>query len=283
MELTGYTRPFSPGGIASILEAPPPYGFSTIQYVIHFRTDAQRLNELIPDPLQPHDAWQGQAFWMATDHMMTPVNFPAALEWHPDRRRFFEAAVAIPCVFRESPGLFYPYAWVDREWALVMEWLSGMCGKLAHVTMAAAEPTHPPSSGPARGDRFAATVDRLGARLATADIVLEEPALQRPFDEFLRVYAMRHIPDFAMSGDRPAPLVHQLVTERFSATTRRVVWRGTGTLTFEDAENEWLLPIQPSEILGAYYVTADFVTEGMDVLHDYLADAKPAASIPTQP
>jgi hypothetical protein len=271
MELEGYTRPFSPGGVASILEAPPPYVFSITQLVVHFRTDENALNQLIPSPLEPWVSWGGQAFWMATDHLMTPVDFPSAREWHPERSRFLEATLAIPCLFRESPGLFYCYAWVDREWALLMEWLTGMCGKLARVSMTTTQPDHPGLSGTGRGARFAATVERLGASVAKAEVVLEETATERPFDKFLRVYAIRHIPDFAAPVGRPIPLVHQIVTEKFGSSVRKEVWRGQGNLIFGDAENEWLLPVQPIETLGGYYLRSQFRSEGMEILYDYLA------------
>jgi hypothetical protein len=46
--------------------------------------------------------------------------------------------------------------------------------------------------------------------------------------------------------------------------------RGSAELEFFDADNEELLPIRPSRVLGGYWLPMSFMLEGVRVVHDYL-------------
>jgi acetoacetate decarboxylase len=269
MKLEGFTRPFSPGGVASVLP-PPPYDFSMAGLKLTFRADPAALAALLPPPLEPHPERIGQAMFNFVDHLMTPVNVSAE-GWHPERLRMIEAYVGVPCVFRGEPGTYFPYSWTDREWSLVMEWLSGMCGRLARLSLTEMQPQHPVLNGPRPGARYTGTVERFGERVATARVSIEEQVDTSSMPMMFRTYCIRHIPDWDVNANG-RPLVHQLTMEQTEDAVVEEVWRGTGELTFNDAENEWLMPIQPLEVIEAFHSRFRFRSGGMQVLYDYLKE-----------
>lgn len=57
-ELQRFMFPKSPAGKASIVP-PPPWHYSADVLAIEYRTDPDRVAELLPDPLQPDDSDPG--------------------------------------------------------------------------------------------------------------------------------------------------------------------------------------------------------------------------------
>src|SRR3954454_4470776 len=103
---------------------------------------------------------------------MAPAD-PVTTTWHPYRQRMNEVLLGVPCQLRGKPGIFYCYAWTDRDWSLLTEWMFGWSGKIARLEMTHMQAEHPTWKGPAPGARYAATIDRLG-RVPTAEVVLQE-------------------------------------------------------------------------------------------------------------
>ncbi|MEV0593497.1 acetoacetate decarboxylase family protein [Nonomuraea cavernae] len=268
---TGFTRPFSPDGTASVLPE-PPYDFAIQATMVHFRTDPEALAQLVPPPLKPLQARAGEAFWLVIDHMMSPVNVSGA-DWHPERRRMLEATIGIPVELDGAPGVYYSHSWTDREWSFLMEALTGINGKLARIAITEGQRMHPVWSGPRAGAVFDSTVERLGTRVAGSRVTLEEritPA-ESPTAELFNIFMLRHVPNFEIAA-AGRPLAYDLVTERDENVVFGDVWRGTGELTFHDAENEWLTPIAPVETIAGYHLEVSFRLMGIEVVKDLLPD-----------
>lgn len=272
--LRGFTRPFAPHGGASLAPA-LPYDASMTGMLVHFRADPVALAALLPPPLEPHPTRADEAFWVYIDHLMTPAD-GSVEEWHPDRVRMHEVLIGIPCVLRGSPGIFNCFAWTDRDWSLMTEWLFGWCGKIARLSMTHTQPEHPRFSGPVAGAHYRATVERLGARVAAATVVLEGPVEEAalPLNELLYSFGERHIPNVDIRAEG-RPLVHDLIKEHHDSTVVGPIWRGRATLTFHDAENEELVPIQPTATIAGYLMRFGYRVTGVEVVHDYLAPDGP--------
>jgi len=272
MTLRGFTRPFAPRGTASLAPA-LPYDASMTGLLVHFRADPHALAQLLPPPLLPMPARADEAFWVYIDHLMTPVG-EAVEGWHPDRVRMHEVLIGVPCLFQGASGIFNCFAWTDRDWSLMTEWLFGWCGKIGRLSMSHTQPEHPRFPGPAAGARYHATVERFGARVATASVQLEAEADQAalPLNDLLYSFGERHIPnvDIRASG---RPLVHDLIKEHHDSTVVGPIWRGTATLEFHDAENEELMPIRPTATIAGYLMRFGYRVTGVEVVHDYLAQS----------
>jgi acetoacetate decarboxylase len=270
MTLEGFTRPFSPNGRASLAPS-PPYDAAMTGLVVHFRADETALNALLPAPFEPHETMTGQAFWAYIDHIMTPSD-DEVVHWHPDRTRMNEVLLGVPCTLFGKSGVFYCFAWTDRDWSLMTEWLFGWCGKLARLSMTHMQAEHPRFRGPAPGSRYHATIERFGARVATASVVLERQADASvlPMRELLHAYGIRHIPNVDIrAGGRP--LVHDIVHEAQENMVLGDVWQGSAELSFGDVENEDLAAIQPTETIAGYLTHFGYRANGVEVVYDYLA------------
>ena len=118
-----------------------------------------------------------------------------------------------------------------------------------------------------------ATVDRLGARVVTAKATLEEKIelSDSPLEEILTSYGVRHVPNLDVAADGK-PLAFDLVKEHGYDHEFGELWRGTGELTFHEAENEELHLLNPTEMLSAYHLRFKYRTSGIDILHNYLDD-----------
>lgn len=274
MTLRGFTRPFAPRGTASL--APPlPYDASMTGLLVHFRADPLALAQLLPRPLLPLPARADEAFWVYIDHLMTPVG-EAVDGWHPDRVRMHEVLIGVPCLFKGAAGIFNCFAWTDRDWSLMTEWLFGWCGKIGRLAMTHTQPEHPRFPGPAAGSRYHATVERLGARVATASVALESEADQSalPLNDLLYSFGERHIPNVDIRANG-RPLVHDLIKEHHDSTVVGPIWRGRATLELHDAENEELVPIRPTATIAGYLMRFGYRVTGVEVVHDYLAETLP--------
>ncbi len=270
MSLKGFTRPFSPGGTAS-LAGPVPYDAAMTGLMVHFRADPAAVDALIPWPLEPYAARHGECFWAYIDHLMAPSD-PITNTWHPDRQRMNEVLLGVACQLNGKPGIYYAYAWTDRDWSLLTEWMFGWCGKIGKLSLTHMQSEHPRWKGPAAGARYVATVERYG-RVATAEVILEEQVGPEalPLDELLFGYGMRHIPNVDIRANG-RPLAHDLVFEHHENTVVGEIWRGPATLEFMANENEELLPIQPVEVLGGYLTHFGYRATGVEVAYDYLKD-----------
>lgn len=102
MTLEGFSRPFSPGGVASIV-APFPWDFAMEAILVHYRADERGLESVIPHPLAPHPERRGEAFWLFVDHVVAP-RVPGSENWHPSRLRSVECAIGVPVTFEGRPG-----------------------------------------------------------------------------------------------------------------------------------------------------------------------------------
>lgn len=247
-----------------------PYDFSMVAIMVHFTANPTSLEQLLMPPLQPLQTRKGEAFWLLIDHLMAPANASTS-DWHPERLRMLESVVGIPCSFKGNAGVFYCYSWTDREWSLIMEWLTGMCGRLARLSLTQMQPEHPVHNGPRPGSHYVGTVERLAARVATGNVVLQRKAeaSELPFHELMDIYGLRHIPNVDIDA-AGRPLAFDLVSEQLQNQQLYEAWVGTGSLVFGDAENEWLLPIQPTGVCAGYYLRFSYRSLGMRVEHDYL-------------
>jgi acetoacetate decarboxylase len=270
MTLEGFSRPFSPGGVASIVQ-PFPWDFAMEAVLVHYRADPEALESLIPAPLQPHPQLRGEAFWLFVDHVVQP-RVEGSERWHPSRLRSVECAIGLPVSFEGRPGSYWAYSWTDSDWNLFTGWTFGFAGKLARLSFTHMQSEHPTMSGEAPGASYRATVERLGQRLATATVTLREEveAEASPLASLLEGFSVRYVPDVTIAATRP--LVHDIIVGQSEGNTVGAVWRGDAELALNAAaENEWLEPVEPLETIAGYKMRFGYAVVGAKVVFDYLA------------
>lgn len=269
--LNSYTAPFTPGGDAGLMER-VPRDQSVQGLTIHFRMDPEVHRRYLHPALEVDPDHEGEALWLYAHHTATPVGVDCS-DWHPGRVSANEALLGLVCRYEGVTGTQYFYNFVDTDWDLAVLLFYGYSGKLGTFNITPSHADHAYMNGPRPGAKYVASVDRLGQRVTTARVTLEDecPPEEFPLRDLLRAYGIRHIPnlDIAAGG---RPLAYDLVVEDQTNIRPGQIWRGTGELTFPEAENEALAPMSPQEILGAYHFRFSYRTAGVHVLRDFLKD-----------
>ena len=271
--INSFTPPFSPSGVGYVMPKLPR--IQAVQgLTFHFRVDEDEHRRFLPYPLEPDPDHPGEAIWLYAHHTATPLGEDCS-DWHPYRLGAVEGLFGLVCKFNGQTGTYYWYNFVDTDWDYHIMTLYGFPGKLATCMITPTHPEHPYLNGPRPGAKFVATVDRLGSRVVTAKLTIEDrcPPEAFPTDILLNPYGIRYIPNVDVeAGGRP--LAYDLIREHGYDRVPGDIWRGTGELRFHEAENEELTPLQPTEMLGAYHSRFTYSTAGVDVLHDFLPNWK---------
>lgn len=268
--LQGYTRPFTPLGQASAIPA-LPWRFAGDLLLVHFRTDPDALEALLPDPLTPGDR-PGEAF-LWSPHLRCYPEGTDVGEMNPGRTHYNVAVIGIPCRLNGQPTMYSAFQWGDRDWLVIVSWFLGACSKLAQIDQTGTHPMfpHERQSG-GLGTKLVRTVARHNERVLTLRFepsrVIDMPALDF-YTRNLPLTCMRHIPDLHVPP-LGRPLVHDLTQMVMTDTRFGTPLAGHAQLKFGAADNEELLPIQPTEVLGGYWIPMGFLLHGVRIVHSYV-------------
>ena len=266
----GFSRPFSPLGQSSLVPE-LPWRFGGDLLLIHFQADQAALNAHLPSPLLPSDK-AGQAFLWSPKLVCYPIRCdPMSL--NPVRTSYNVAVIAIPCKLNGVETLYSAYQWADKDWLVVLSWFLGACSKLAVLEQSGTHPLLPVASqNSGIGSQIRRTVSRNGEKIIDMSFSPAEVTSMDNMEFYLSSLPLtceRHIPDcsFPKSG---RPLVHDLTQMVMSGTEFGEILSGTADLQFMAADNEELLPIQPTSVLGGYTLPMGFTLEGVRSVYNYL-------------
>ncbi len=266
----GYSRPFTPQGNASLVPA-LPWHFGGDLLLVHFKADPSALAALLPAPLTaatPGD----EAFLWSPNLRCYPHGLDAA-KLNPYRTHYNVCVVGIPCMFQGKRSLFSTFQWGDRDWLVAVSWFLGACSKYATIDQSGVHPLVASSEQTGGvGSHIVRTVSRHGEKIVQMSFSPQErvgiDAMQFYFDQ-LPLICMRHFPDIHVPPVG-RPLVHDLTQMVMTDTRFGEVLRGPADLRFFASDNEDLLPIQPTKVLGGYWIPMGFNLHGIRVVHDYL-------------
>ena len=268
--LRGYTRPFTPQGRASAIPA-LPWRFAGDLLLVHFRADPEALSALLPAPLEPSERPDEAFLW--SPHLRCHPDDVAPETMNPGRTHYNVAVIGIPCRLQGRPTMYSAFQWGDRDWLVVVSWFLGACSKLAQIDQTG---THPMYAGGAQsgrvGTKLVRTVSRHGEKLVEIRFSPTRTTDAAALDFYtsnLPLTCMRHIPDLHVPP-LGHPLVHDLTQMVMTDTRFGTVLAGDADLRFFDADNEDLLPLQPTEVLGGYSIPMGFLLHGVRIVHSYL-------------
>lgn len=267
----GYSRPFAPGGSASLVPR-LPINFAGDLSLVHFRAEAAAIADYIPAPLTALDT--GEAFlWTSHLNCHDPGVDPATI--NPARTFYNVCVIGLPALLDGKPTMFSAFQWGDRDWLLGLSWFLGACSKMASIEQTGRHPLYAHLGSPATGgldSAFQRTVSRHGERVATIAITPDRDIVSSELDFYFRylpLTCMRHIPDVGVPPvDRPR--LHDLTQMVMTDVTFGQASAGSASLCLGDADNEELLPLQPLQVFGGYVVPMSFVLHGARTIHDYL-------------
>ena len=269
--MQGFTRPFSPQGRASAVP-PFPWKFAGDLLLIHFKADPQGLAGFLPPPLTPSDP-ADEAFVWSPDLRCYPADFDAG-SVNPARTHYSVAVVGIPCMLNGERTMYSAFQWCNRDWLVILSWFLGTCSKLADIeqsgTHALFAGVDSPQTG-GLGTTLRRTVTRFGDRVVDMSFSPDAEIDLADLDFYTRNQPLtceRHIPDIEVPP-RGKPLVHDLCQMVMEGKSFGQCWSGAASLSFGESDNEELTCIQPTDILGGYWLPMSFNLLGVRVVHEF--------------
>jgi len=270
--LLGFTRPFSPLGHASAVPA-FPWKFAGDLLLVHFKADPKGLAGFLPEPLTPSDPADEAFVWSphlrCYPHELDPTTV------NPARTHYNVAVVGIPCMLNGERTMYSAFQWCDRDWLVILSWFLGSCSKQAHIEQSGTHPMLGAVDSTQTGDLGTAlrrTVTRHGDRVVDIGFTPQKSLQITDLDFYTRNLPLtceRHIPDVEYPP-RGRPLVHDLCQMVMEDASFGQPLSGPATLSFGESDNEELLSIQPTEVLGGYWLPMGFNLMGVKVIHDFL-------------
>ncbi len=245
--MTAFLFPRTPSGKSSLIP-PPPWHYSGEMITVEYRTDPDRVADLLPEGATLSQDDPGAVALIWADWQSCGDDFAEVLD--PVRSQYKEAFVVIRCEFDDQTWSRCPYIWVDKDFALVRGYHQGYPKKLGDIWMT--RPVTVGKAGPRLevGGRFGATLAASGRRLANAVVTLKAPA-ERP--GFVNSHPMLHNRFWPAIESDGSMSMDELVTMSGYDGEIADVWQADADLELLASPTEELALLEPHEIIGGWY------------------------------
>jgi len=240
--------PYSIPRTAPLYQSPPFEYRDCWGMTILFKTTAEVLKELVPEPLVPN---------------------PNSLMWIFIGRQnasclgaYYEVILGVPVAFRGKPGSYSVYLYLDNDAAIAGgREIWGWPKKEARITMAE------------RDGVVTATVERGGIQLVRAAMELGRLANPAEIEKGSNpvYFNFKLIPSVKKNAP---PEVMQLTSTTLENNKVKQAYTGRATLEFGTSPVDPLQKIAIKEVLGATYELQDFDLVYGEVIYDYLKEGR---------
>lgn len=239
--------PRTPSGRSSLIP-PPPWHYSGEMITVEYRTDPDRVAELLPEGATLADVDPGAVALIWADWQSCGDDFSELLD--PVRSQYKECFAVIRCRWRGETWSRCPFIWVDKDFAMVRGYHQGYPKKLGEIWMT--RPVTVGRAGPRleAGARFGASVGAAGYRVANARITLTAPTQSPGFVNGHPMLHDRYWP--AIESDGSASM-DELVTMRGYDGEVADVWAADAELELFETPTEELALLEPLEIIGGFF------------------------------
>jgi acetoacetate decarboxylase len=251
----GYFYPRTATGRASLIP-PPPWYYSGDLVTVEYRTDPDRVRQLLPEPLELAEQDPGAVALIWADWQSCSESGEELLD--PVRSQYKEAFAVVRCGYRGQTYSRCVYIWVDKDFAIARGIHQGYPKKLGsiHVTR-----PHPYGPAPrfAPGARFGATLAAADRRLAQAVVTLREPS---PTGGFVNGHPMVHhrwLPAIEKGGGQA---LAELIESGAAGFEGGQAWVGDADLTLFESPTEELSELVVREPIAAYVRQVGVVWDG---------------------
>lgn len=243
----GFFYPRTATGRSSLIPA-PPWHYSGDLLTVEYRTDPERVAELLPYPLSPAKEDPGAVALIWADWQSCSASREELLD--PVRSQYKEAFVVVRCSYQGRLYSRCVYIWVDKDFAIARGIHQGYPKKLGSIWLTRPHPfAHAaPSLGP--GGTFGATLAAADRRLAQAVLRITGESAT---NGFVNAHPMAHhriLPGIGRgAADAHVELVESGAAEFVGGTS----WSGEVELRLFDSPSEELARLEVREIIGGYY------------------------------
>jgi acetoacetate decarboxylase len=259
-DVQGFFYPRTATGRASVIP-PPPWFYSGDLLTVEYRTDPQRVADLLPPPLTLAGSDPGAVAFIWADWQSCSASRAELLD--PVRAQYKEAFVVVRCAYQGTTFSRCVYIWVDKDFAIARGIHQGYPKKLGSMWQTRPHPfgQAAPQVGP--GGTFGATLAAGDRRLAEAVVTLREPAESNGFVNGHPMAHHRILPGI----ERGAPdAFAQLIESGAADVEAGQAWSGDADLRLFEAPTEEVAALAVHEIIGGYFRQVGVVWDGGRVL-----------------
>lgn len=239
--------PRTPSGRSSLIPS-PPWHYSGEMITVEYRTDPERVAELLPDgaSLAANDPGAVALIW--ADWQSSGDDLVEILD--PVRSQYKECFVVIRCEWDDQTWSRCPFIWVDKDFAMARGYHQGYPKKLGDIWMT--RPVTVGKAGPRleKGGEFGATLSANGYRLANARVELTE-GVDSP--GFVNAHPMLHNRFWPTIESDGTASMDELVTMSGYDGEVADVWAGEADVELYDAPFDELAMLEPTEVIGGFY------------------------------
>ncbi len=259
----GFLFPRTATGRSSILP-PPPWHYSGDLLTIEYRTDPDRVVELLPDPLEPAED-PGAVALVWADWQSCGDSYEELLD--PVRAQYREVFFVIRGRYRGEHVSRCAYIWVDSDFSMARGHYQGYPKKLGSIHM-----TRPVAYGRAGprlqpGGRFGATLAAADRRLVEATFTITGTSETGGFVNSHAMLHTRFMP--AIEGADAPPSLDELVRVETTDVEAGPIHVGDAELRLFDSPVEEFQALQPREMLTATYRQVGATFAGGDTVETH--------------
>ncbi|AHC51457.1 acetoacetate decarboxylase [Sulfolobus acidocaldarius SUSAZ] len=243
------TYPFTRSGKSAIVPPPPwYYGVTYISAYVKFQKDT--LYQFLPNFLDS----EGEG-WIYVAEFISPSEETWDLMYQdPDLTQYLEGAIGLRVYYEGKSYLYFPFMWVDKDWALVRGWLDGYPKKIAKISMTKLHPLLPKYSKPEKGLRLGGYVVRGGNFLFRLQVELREKVDDVPLRNFGAPLNIRIYPARGESETNVFELVSRVRDENVLGE----IWKGDAKIELGGYVNDELDKLKIEDVIAGYYYTTYF-------------------------
>jgi acetoacetate decarboxylase len=262
--LKGYMLPLSPEGKSSLLDAPPWHYGGDVMHLT-FKTDENKVRQLLPPPLEMGPSPGKGAVWFV-EWVSASDSRPDLSYVNPERSIYRECIVMVSCQYDGVPGYYVPYIWVDNDFTLMRGFIQGFPKKLGRVHITSLHELTPRVGGKKAGARMKGICVSHEERIVEGSMVFREQVAPEEVPA-VKFYLMRHIPDIT---NPEKPLAHDITVATIADVKVADPWVGEGEIRFMPSVFEEVANLLPVEATEAFSFSIGLTITGGKVLYSYI-------------
>ena len=232
----------------SALVPNPPWFYSGDLLTVEYRTNPDRVAELLPEPLEPAPEDPGAVAVIWADWQSCAQDGAELLD--PVRSQYKECFVVVRCSYQGQTYSRCVYIWVDKDFAIARGTHQGYPKKLGSIHQTRPHPYGQAAPRIGAGGRFGATLAAGDRRLAQAIVELQEPCES---NGFVNGHPMAHHRWLGAIEPGGGLALDELIATSGASFEGGQAWRGTAEIELFDSPTEELAGLEVEEIIGGYY------------------------------
>jgi hypothetical protein len=245
-----YTLPYTSTGRSAIVP-PPPYIYAVDYVAVHVKIDTASSAGLLPPgcKFSSDDAWL-----YVSEFISYKEGSEDLIAEDPELVTYREGAVALNIELEGKKYLYFPFMWVDKDWALIRGYINGYPKKIAKIEIGKFHPLLPNYDAPRPGMKIGGYVVRGSSLLMKIKVILRERGDKLPVSNFGPTLTIRRFPS---TGEGELDVLEYVVVEKGENKTADI-WRGDAELVLNSGVNDELNLLHVVKVLDGYFYRSFF-------------------------